>query len=52
MCKLYDVLRLARMSGHYPCDDQVRPLARAARNESVPIHSIERPPDRSPDIRR
>jgi hypothetical protein len=48
VCKLYDVLRLARMSGHYPCEDQVRPLARAARSESVPIHSIERPPDRSP----
>ena len=28
VCKLYDVLRLARMAGHYPCDDQVRPLAR------------------------
>ena len=44
VCKLYDVLRLARTSGHYRCDDQVRPLARAARNESVPVHWIERPP--------
>jgi hypothetical protein len=44
VCKLHDVLRLARTSGHYPCDDQVRPLARAARNESVPVHLIECPP--------
>jgi len=44
VCKLHDVLRLARTSGHHPCDDQVRPLARAARNESVPVHSIECPP--------
>ena len=46
VCKLYDVLRLARTSGHYPCDDQVRPLASAsaARNESVPVHWIERSP--------
>jgi hypothetical protein len=48
VCKLYDVLRLTRMSGDYPCDDQVRPLARADRIESVPTHSIERPSDRSP----
>ena len=43
VCKLYDVLCLARTSGHYPCDDQVRPLARAP-------HAMSqcRPLDRAP----